>query len=185
MGDDDLDFAGWDLKKALQLAQKSNPSLHDWLATTDAYFRHETYYQEFKDLCIKYFDPNAGFLHFWSMATGNFERISDASTLPYKKYFYVLRSLLCARYVRRHLKPAPCLFQDLLDEFYPDGIIREEIDRLLELKKSGTETQITKRNEILHKEIVLGFTTDSVQPPKRPLLPPDELNEFFRRVIQS
>lgn len=183
MGDDDLDFAGWDLRKALLLAKKSNPSLHDWLATHESYYEDSALYPEFKQLCLDFFDPQACFHHFRSMATGNFADFRDASTLPFKKYFYVMRSLLCARYIFDHQKPAPSRFADLLDEYYPSGDVRDEIDRMLEIKRSGIELAPMSRNPVLHPEILRLFEQTSEAPGKRVVIPADRLNEFFRRVV--
>lgn len=185
MGDDDLDFAGWDLRKTLQLAYKSNPSLHDWLATPDFYFRHEVLYPELKSLCLDYFDPNTGYHHFRSMAKTNFENYRSTPSIPFKKYFYVFRPLLCAKYIERYLKPAPCKFQDLLDEFYPKGEVRDQIELLLEQKRKGLEVQKTKQNPILHKEIERIFSDAGNQPSKRERMQPDALSDFFRRVVSG
>lgn len=185
MGDDDLDFAGWDIRKALQLASKSNPSLHDWLATTEYYYRHESWFPEFRQLCLDYFDPNACFQHFHSMATTNFSAFANAKQLPFKKYFYVFRALLCAKYIQRHLRPAPCLFATLLDEFYPFGPVREELDKLLEMKKTGLETEKTKQNPLLHQEVNNLFQELSTSPTKRPKKSNDALDDFFRSIVRS
>lgn len=185
MGDDDLDFAGWDLRKALLLAKKSNPSLHDWLATHESYFEHSVLFPEFKQLCLDFFDPQACFLHFRSMATGNFADFRGAETLPFKKYFYVMRSLLCARYIFDHQKPAPSRFGDLLDEYYPSGSIREEVERMLEIKRSGIELAPMARNAVLHPEIERLFELTSEAPGKRVVIPTVPLNVFFRRVVEQ
>jgi hypothetical protein len=183
MGDDDLDFAGWDLRKALQLAKKSNPSLHDWLATHESYYADTVLFPEFKQLCLDFFDPQACFYHFRSMATTNFADFRDASTLPFKKYFYVMRALLCARFIFDHQKPAPCRFGDLLDEYYPTGPVREEVDRMLEIKRSGIELAPMARNPILHPEIERLFQQTGEAPGKRTVTPTVPLNVFFRRVV--
>ncbi|MBS1700377.1 MAG: nucleotidyltransferase domain-containing protein [Armatimonadetes bacterium] len=185
IGDDDLDFAGWDLRKALKLAHKSNPSLHDWLATPDCYDTDDRFFTEFKELSREYFDPHSGYQHFRSMATTNFRDFVDADKLPFKKYFYVFRALLCSRYIADHRKPAPCLFQVLLDAYYPDGNVREEIEKLLEAKRKGIETADTSRNPTLHREVGRLLSDTSNEPPKRPLMPTEKLDEFFRKVIES
>ena len=183
LGDDDLDFAGWDLRKALKLAFKSNPSLHDWLATHESYYEDARWFGEFKQLCFDYFDPHACFHHFRSMATTNFADFRDSGEIPFKKYFYVLRALLCARFIGDHLKPAPCRFADLLDEYYADGPIRVELERMLEIKRSGVELAKMKRNPVLHLEVERLFQMTSEPPTKRPVMATDRLNEFFRKVV--
>ncbi len=183
IGDDDLDFAGWDLRKALLLAKKSNPSLHDWLATHESYYEDAELFPEFKQLCLDFFDPQACFHHFRSMATGNYADFRDTPTLPFKKYFYVMRSLLCARFIFDHQKPAPCRFGDLLDEYYPSGDVRDEIEHMLEIKRSGVELAPMPRNQVLHPEIERLFQITSEPPGKRTVIPTVPLNVFFRKVV--
>ena len=183
MGADDLDFAGWDLRKALGLAYKSNPSLHDWLATPECYQSNDRYFDEFRSLCLQYFDPYTGYLHYRSMAKTNFENIANANEVPFKKYFYVLRPLLCAKAVASTLQPAPCRFGDLLDEYYPSGAVRDEIDALLILKREGKETAMTMSKPILHGEIVRLFSENLTLPNKTPKKSTDRLNDFFRKVV--
>ncbi len=185
IGEDDLDFAGWDIQKALILAFKSNPSLHDWLATDLVYHQDDRFFPEFRSLCLEYFQPFACIQHFRSLATNNFNDYRDATKMPFKKYFYVFRALLCEKYVDAHQAPAPCRFVDLLDAYYPSGTIRDELDQLLLLKRSDTETAITPINPILHRE--LGRLIS--QPlPARPAGQPrsmDKLDDFFRRLISE
>lgn len=185
IGDDDLDFAGWDLKKALGLAYKSNPSLHDWLATDLVYLQNDRFFVEFKELCLEYFQPEACIQHFRSLATNNFKDYQNAQALPFKKYFYVFRALLCCRYIEIFGKPAPSRFTDLLDEFYATGPIRREIDQLLALKKSGQEIALTPANPILHRELARLFATAIPSKSTKQLRSIDKLDDFFRRVITA
>lgn len=182
IGDDDLDFAGWNIQKALSLAFKSNPSLHDWLAT-DLVYHQDRYFPEFKALCLEYFQPFACIQHFRSFATNNFNDYREANQMPFKKYFYVFRALLCEKYIDAHQAPAPCRFADLLEIYYPSGSIRDELDQLLVLKKSGTETAITPINPILHRELTRLISQPLPTRPPAQSRSTDKLDDFFRRLI--
>ncbi len=185
IGEDDLDFAGWDLRKALGLAYKSNPSLHDWLATHLVYHRDNAWFPEFHALCLEYFQPYACIQHFRSLAHNNFLDFQDKPTMPFKKYFYVLRALMCERHIADRLEPAPCRFEDLLREYYPAGEVREEIDKLLVRKRSDTETAVSAIVPVLHHEIKRLLAQPAPKPPRGEPKSKDRLDDFFRQVIAS
>lgn len=185
IGDDDLDFAGWDVRKALGLAYKSNPSLHDWLVTDIIYHKDDQWFPEFHDLALEYFRPNACIQHYRSLANTNYLHFQNKTTIPYKKYFYVLRALMCERHIQETHLPAPSQFGVLLDRNYPSGPIREEIDRLLVLKKEGEETAISTRVFVLDHEIerllAQPLPKDKLSEPKSKA----KLDDYFRRIVAS
>ena len=52
-----IDINGWDLKKALQLFYKSNPTLAEWLKSPIVYFENSEFKKELLELEKKYFSP--------------------------------------------------------------------------------------------------------------------------------
>ena len=53
----DFDYSGWDLRKTLFLANKSNPVLFEWLRSPIVYFKDEYFFNKMKQLSTKYFSP--------------------------------------------------------------------------------------------------------------------------------
>ena len=48
--EDELDVCGWDLRKALQLLGKSNPSLYEWFSSPVVYARDAEFERSFRPL---------------------------------------------------------------------------------------------------------------------------------------
>ena len=69
-----------------------------------------------------------------------------------KKYFYVLRPILAARWIIDRGTPPPMLFSELMEAELED-VIRPEIEKLLELKMQTAEVGKGRRIEKLHEYI--------------------------------
>ena len=69
-----------------------------------------------------------------------------------KKYFYVLRPILAARWILDRGTPPPMLFTELMDAEMED-FIRPEVERLLEMKMHTPEIGKGRRIEKLHEYI--------------------------------
>lgn len=68
----DIDLAGWELKKALRLFRKSNPPLMEWLRSPIVYAEPFSTAQKLRDLGNEYFNPNSCLHHYLHMAEGNY-----------------------------------------------------------------------------------------------------------------
>jgi predicted nucleotidyltransferase len=77
--------------------------------------------------------------HYLSMADRNRRSYLEADTIKLKRYFYMLRPLLAAQWLKNHGTIVPMEFRVLLDEMLPRGEVRELIDDLLERKRAGFE----------------------------------------------
>lgn len=61
---DEVDASGWDLKKALRLFKRSNPSFFEWIHSPIIYEQDETFIDEIKKMEDEYFDSDkAMFYH--------------------------------------------------------------------------------------------------------------------------
>lgn len=182
--DDTLDINGWDLKKALQLLHKSNPTIFEWCASPIVYLEREEF-ADLKKLLPHYFSVKKSLFHYWHMAETNYREYLKGAEVRVKKYFYVLRPLLAAKWIIDNQSPPPMLF-DKLVEAKLDDTLRPELDKLLELKKSmpemGTAPRIQVFNDYIEKvmpeikEIAAGIKDNQAEW--------DMLNELFVRVIK-
>lgn len=182
--DDTLDINGWDLKKALQLLHKSNPTIFEWCASPIVYLEREEF-ADLKKLLLHYFSVKKSLFHYWHMAETNYREYLKGAEVRVKKYFYVLRPLLAAKWIIDNQSPPPMLF-DKLVEAKLDDTLRPELDKLLELKKSmpemGTAPRIQVFNDYIEKvmpeikEIAAGIKDNQAEW--------DMLNELFVRVIK-
>ena len=101
----ELDINGWDLRKALGLMRESNPTLLEWLRSPIVYREDAQAMPRFRALSEAVFSNARGWHHYASMAKKNFREHLQAETVRYKKYLYVLRPLLAARWIR--MRPSP------------------------------------------------------------------------------
>ena len=60
--DDVFDINGWDVKKALRLLYKSNPTVFEWCASPIIY-RTSPEFEQLKTLLPLYFSKKKGFYH--------------------------------------------------------------------------------------------------------------------------
>lgn len=138
--DGDLDFVGWDIKKALQLMRKSNPELYGWLRSPIVY-RQSTFGLYLTQISRNYFNARAATHHYLHMAEGNYRTYLQREQVPYKKYLYVVRPLLCCHHIRTNGYEPPvefCMLHNNLSNnntHYP----YDDVEKLLQLKKSGVE----------------------------------------------
>jgi hypothetical protein len=83
-----LDINGWDLKKALRLLCKANPTLFEWNASPIVYLIREEW-EAVRAVISQYFIAKAGLYHYFNMAQGNYRdylkgdsvRLKNISTL--------------------------------------------------------------------------------------------------------
>jgi predicted nucleotidyltransferase len=135
----DLDINGWELRKALGLMQKCNPTLLEWLDSPIIYRQDEAVMEQFRALSREFFAPLACWHHYLSMAKTNNREYLQTQRVKLKKYLYVLRPLLACRWIEQGRGPAPMLFQILVDELVKDAELRVAIDELLRQKRGALE----------------------------------------------
>ncbi|MBP9997315.1 MAG: nucleotidyltransferase domain-containing protein [Lachnospiraceae bacterium] len=107
--DDVLDINGWDLKKALQLMHDSNPSIFEWCASPIIYRDSESF-KELKALRQEYYSRKKNLYHYWHMANNNNQAYLQGEEVRIKKYFYVIRPLLAAKWVVDKKTHPQCFF---------------------------------------------------------------------------
>ncbi len=135
----DLDISGWELRKSLQLLQKSNPALLEWLDSPIIYQQNVAVMAEYRALAQQLYKPKACIYHYHQMAKRNFSENLLKETVRYKKYFYVLRPVLACQWIEQGFGVVPMRFTDLLERLLPTGALRECIDALIVWKKSASE----------------------------------------------
>ena len=152
MINEDLDFAGWDLNKALELLAKSNQPLGEWLNSSIVYMNRDNSISEFSELFDKYLRENALVYHYLSMASKDLETLREKKEIKLKKYFYMLRSLLASKWVMTYHEKPPILLSKLL-ALTENKEVLNETDKLLEMKKAGNESTKIIGNEIINEFI--------------------------------
>ena len=144
----DLDVNGWDLRKALGLLRESNPTLLEWLGSPIVYREETDTMAQFRALAAQVFSNAKGWHHYASMAKKNFREHLQANEVRYKKYLYVLRPLLAARWIRAQPGVPPMRFAELAQHtLHPvqDAALVAEINALLEVKMRAGEAATSPR----------------------------------------
>lgn len=136
---DDLDVSGWDLRKALRLVGKWNQALMEWLRSPIVYRQDDAARTALQAIAERFFAPPAAFHHYLSMARSNDRGYLHGERVRTKRYLYVIRPVLACGWIMQRGTPPPMAFEELLDAQLPGGPVREEIDRLLEVKRRSAE----------------------------------------------
>jgi predicted nucleotidyltransferase len=135
----DLDVSGWDLRKALRLVAQGNATVAEWLRSPLVYAGDAAARSFLRELTDAAYRPLPAWHHYRSMAMGNARQHLGGDTVKLKKYFYVLRPLLCARWLAEGRGIPPMEFATLLEDLLPDGPVRGAIDALVDLKRATVE----------------------------------------------
>ena len=146
----ELDVSGWDLRKALQLLRDSNPTLLEWLRSPIVYRQDEPWAARFRTLAEDGFSPVRGYHHYVSMAKKNLREHLLGEVVRYKKYLYVLRPLLAARWIRQERGVPPMRFAELAAATLDDRALIDEINALLEVKMRAGEAATSPRWNGIH-----------------------------------
>jgi predicted nucleotidyltransferase len=146
----DLDINGWDLRKALQLLKRSNPTLLEWLRSPIVYMEDVATMARFQNLAETSFSSLRGYHHYVSMAKKNFREYLKGEVVRYKKYLYVLRPLLAARWIREGRGVPPMRFAELAQATVRNDAVLDELNRLLEVKMRAGEGATSPRWPAIH-----------------------------------
>ena len=153
--DDTLDINGWDIKKALQLLHKSNPTLFEWNSSPIVY-RTTPEWERISNVINSYFVAKQGIYHYLNTARHNYKEFLTGQTVKYKKYFYVLRPILACKWIIDRGTPPPMLFSELMDG-YLDEEMTPDLKHLLDLKMNAPEISagapFTRVNDYLIRTI--------------------------------
>ncbi len=188
-----LDFAGWDLKKALQLGYKSNPGLMEWLHSPIMY--HECAFVPQLRRLMQNFSPKALMYHYASLA-GNTSKTYLRSDDPFesvslKKYLYAMRPLLAVQYMNEfnHVMP-PVSMGELLSAGYLTGRDANDMQLLLELKQNGAEGTTGRFPSLdayigaaLDKDTGWAWDMAEDAPGRSPVK--EEFDQLFRRTVRG
>ena len=149
--DDVLDINGWDIKKALTLLCKSNPTLFEWNGSPIVY-RTTEQWGRVSDIINGFFIRKSGVYHYLSTAKSNYREYLKGEQVRLKKYFYVIRPILACKWILKEQTPPPMLFTELAEK-YLDDEIKAEVDKLLEVKMKTPEITAGKRIDALNRYI--------------------------------
>lgn len=181
--DSELDISGWDITKAIGLLRKSNPSVLEWLQSPIVYQKNEAAFTNLLDLAEPSLNTAGIFWHYFSMAKNNYQRVFDNPNKPLmKRYLYVLRPLLCAKWVARYKTQPPVVFDEVILGTVSNKNVLKDIDALLSAKSQSTEKSRFVPTLRLTQMIDSTFgALEKYQPQKQPL----QDRVAFERVLHQ
>lgn len=183
-----LDLAGWDLKKALLLLGKGNCAFAEWLNAPITYYRDEEFFNSISNLMNEYFRKISAVNHYYHMAMNHDKRYLEKRGCEMKRFMYHLRGLLAAKWAAIHGTYPSVLFEELVEKMVEEENIKNEIGKLVELKRESREHNTTIVNDDLVNyangiaedinSILGSFPDDKTQDFKK-------LDEFFLNILNS
>jgi predicted nucleotidyltransferase len=166
----ELDISGWDLRKALQLLRQSNPTLLEWLRSPIVYQQEADWVARLRTLADEGFSPVRGYHHYVSMAKRNLREHLYGELVRYKKYLYVLRPLLAARWIREGRGVPPMRFAELASQTLTGRPVLDEVNALLAVKMRAGESATSPRwvgiHDFIEAELALAMAHSPTQGPK-------------------
>lgn len=180
--DEVFDISGWDIKKALRLLYKSNPSLLEWFASPIVYKeKEESSY--IKEVIPLYFSPKKLYCHHKRMAKSHLKYMNKEK-VPVKKYLYILRCILSNQYIIHNKKQPPIEIERLIECELPSEL-REDLYELLMIKKSSDEKQYVDHISSLDEFILTNLQERDISSLMDGETSWEPLNEVYRKVIEK
>lgn len=179
---------GWDLRKALKLFRKSNPSLMEWLASPIVYREVFTTASVLRKLSKSYCSQEASGYYYLNTARRRFRQLSVSNVVLHKKYLYVLRPILAINWLETQRGDLPAEFRSLVRKVVAPGALRDEINVIVEQKASEGELvrrpRVSEIDNFVATELkrLEGSRFDSAPASPPPIEP---LNELFRQELRA
>lgn len=181
-----LDLNGWDLRKTLQLALKSNAVVAEWLVSPIRYTIDDQATNELLSFVKAAVDLPAFIYHYDRLARHAWQDIKESGNfIKVKRYFYALRPALALSWLRRKNSIPPMNIQEMISELSLPLDFVAEVQSLIEVKMTITESAWMKPEPILDQflEATLGDATP--KPKNKPLNVSlkAEADRLFRSLI--
>lgn len=135
----EIDLVGWELRKALGLLKRSNPSLLEWLHSPIVYYADETFLFRIRDVVPLFFNPIASMYHYNHIYTKHDARYLQREDCSMKRFLYYLRGILACKWIEANKTLPPVAFNELVAATVEELAIKEKIAELIRLKKDGEE----------------------------------------------
>lgn len=107
MTDEGFDAVGWDIRKALQLYRKTNPTMLEWLRSPIVYIDNMQLKSVLLSSEIHFFNTKRGIYHYFHVATNHQNRYLEKRGVELKRFLYYFRSLLACKWIIKNGTPPP------------------------------------------------------------------------------
>lgn len=142
LDNNDIDIAGWELRKSLNLLRKSNAALLERIQSSIVYHSDKAFMEELRPAVLPFYSKIATMHHYLSMA-GKFEEdLRNASEYKLKKFFYTLRSALVCKWIIERDEMPPIEFEKIYRGLALDKSLVERIEYLVSMKATQSEAYL-------------------------------------------
>ncbi len=180
-----LDMSGWELSKVLRLLNKSNATPFEWLQSPIIYQEFSGFREELLRLGAAYLNPRSMIHHYLGICHNSMLTGIEGDQINIKKYFYVLRPLLAAKWLADQRSVPPMQFRPLVNQLDESMPLRRAIEQLWIAKEKAKEGAFTplvpEIQAFLDTEMPrCKLLADDMKNPKCDTTP---LDQFFRKWL--
>ncbi len=179
-----LDINGWDISKALLLFHRSNATVFEW-SNSPVVYRTSDIWEKVRAVSNDYFSVKSCMYHYYGTATSNYNQYLTEEFVKYKKYFYVLRPLLCCKWIEKYKTAPPVLFDELKNTVLPKELL-SDIEALVAKKVEMSESDKGERVDVINDFIAgeLAYyknLLENMQDDRNKNW--DKIDEIFKKII--
>jgi predicted nucleotidyltransferase len=181
--DDELDLAGWELRKTLRLLRGSNAALFEWLQSPIVYHEVPGFRARLAPLLPLAFNGKAGLYHYLGQLRRGVEEDLVGEEVRLKRLFYALRSALAARWIRGKYALPPMEFAPLRAVLPAE--LHGVVDELLAQKAHSNEKTTVARPSALIEFLVAEYAAGQVAREGLAVARPTGLGEALDAVLRQ
>ena len=149
------DLNGWDIRKALYLAIKSNPVLFEWIQSPIQYGVDESSIQALFEFCKENANLDLIKNHYYKLAFNAWRQIEeDPHQVKVKLYCYGLRPALMLQWLNQFNSVPPMDMHSLACALIKDSKLEHTIDEMIAIKATAQEEQKISRSPLIDSFIV-------------------------------
>jgi predicted nucleotidyltransferase len=181
--DDELDLAGWELRKTLRLLRGSNAALFEWLQSPIVYHEAPGFRAQLGPLLPQAFNLKAGLHHYLGQLRRGVEEDLVGEDVRLKRLFYALRSALAARWIREKHALPPMEFAPLRALLPAE--LQETVDELLAQKMHSNEKTTVARPGALVEFLAAESAAGQAARMGLPVVRGEKLNESLNALLRQ
>ena len=182
---DSLDVNGWDVRKALQAALRSNAVLLEWLTSPVRYRDEPSLTRSLSDIArLAARLPDLEY-HYDRLARRNASEIGQSETPRLKAYCYAVRPTLALRWLRQHRTPPPMDLPSLMQGVTLPAPVTTAIRELVGRKAHANEARSTSRIAVLDTYVEETLSREVSKPVRTPPAPDaaERAQTFFTSLL--
>ncbi|MGY3716479.1 nucleotidyltransferase domain-containing protein [Sutcliffiella cohnii] len=146
----EFDIQGWDLRKALLLAKKSNPSLYEMINGNEYYVANSSLVSSLRTIINDTYSKKVLASHYTQLLAKNIKLYNEKKKSSY--LYHSFRSALMIEYMLKFHQLPPIALSQLINS--SEMFSQNDLNIVIEIKKNGTISNEDSINRLL-KELQL------------------------------